>query len=232
VNSLRNPLQVVPNELYSVIEDHVAGLAPGDGQFYWNCPDCYAGGQWIDSAGAATDDLIERVIEPLEAAQHLVDQYPKLSRMTSSLDASEMTVDPVFVLNDDMSDTRVSNRHVARMVYECGNGRHRDRSARRFELADGRSIDLPSNDWISGHDTTDFKYIAQHGLADQNAEVIEQTGSNGQPEVLADFSDDLAQLAIAANRELGCGCDSTTAAGGSAGLFGVLLALVGRRRQR
>jgi uncharacterized protein (TIGR03382 family) len=85
---------------------------------------------------------------------------------------------------------------------------------------------------MSEHGMTDLDYITKHDLADYNALVIEQTGEHGQPVVLADFTSDLADLALAANRALGCGgCDSTST-GGAAGVAGALIALAARRRRR
>ena len=126
---------------------------------------------------AATDDFIEFIWEPLVTAEALFEDYATISRMTSSLDAAEMTVDPVFAFNPDMEQD-VSNAHTADLVFEC-NGDSRWDATQRLELSDGRSILLPSDAWFSENGTTPFEFIEELGL--EKAQIIEQTGERGQP---------------------------------------------------
>ena len=219
----------VNNTLLDVIETHIdlpAGVDPAD---FYNCPDCYDGwkNQPFDGV-AATADLWEFVVEPLQTAEALF-EHPTLSRMTSSLDAVEMTVDPVFVQNPDMGD--VSQTHQATLVYEC-NGRKRDKARRRLELTDGRAISLPSENWFAKNDTTEFAFIKE--LGGINAQIIEKTGASGQPEIIDDYTGYLAQQTDEFNQSvrsmLGCGCAST--GGPSGGFFGLVLAALCLRRRR
>jgi uncharacterized protein (TIGR03382 family) len=228
IERLRPMLIVTPPELFPVLED-VLGLPAGNGQSFWSCPDCFGSG--TVSAGSfdvqlATDLVIERVIDPLRADQSLLDRFPKLSRLTSSLDAVEMTVDPVFVVNHDVAGERVSNAHTADFVYECHNGKRRDKATRRLDLVDGREIEIPSERWCEDHGTDPFAYIRE--LGDQKAQIIEQYSASGDPEVVADFTDDFFAAVDLHNRQLGC---STTGAAGSGGLALLGLLAVGRRRR-
>lgn len=228
ISLLQGQLSVTSTELFEVLEDQL-GLPDGAGQNYWFCPGCSDPATQFD-ADAATADLNERVIEPLQRAQDLLDGYPLLTRMTSSLDAAEMTVDPMFAVNHDMAQATVDNAHVAKLVYECGNGKRRNKAIRRLELADGRSIDIPSERWLEKHEMSEFEYISE--LGEIKAQTIEQMNASGQPEVVADFTDDLFDQTQLFNRAVGCGCDATGAgAGASLGLGGAAL-LIARRRRR
>ncbi len=215
--------------LLDVMEAHVdmpPGVDPTD--FYY-CPDCY--NNWNPDefdAEAATADLEEFVIEPLRVAEALF-EHKFVSRMTSSLDAVEMTVDPVFVQNPDMG--AVTQTHQADLVYEC-HGRKREKANRRLELADGRAIDLPSENWFEDNDMTEFQFLRE--LGDINAQIIEKTGASGQPVIINDYTGKLANQTDEFNKTvgklLGCGCSST--GGPAGGILGLGLVGLFLRRQR
>ncbi|MEQ1508642.1 MAG: DUF2330 domain-containing protein, partial [Myxococcota bacterium] len=114
VTVLRNELVTAPPEVFLVIADQLHVDAATAAQI-WQCPGCtstYSVPDGFDPV-LATDDLEARVLAPLRAAQRLLDDHPRLTRMTSSLDAVEMTVDPVFVMNHDLDDQPVDNLHTA-----------------------------------------------------------------------------------------------------------------------
>jgi hypothetical protein len=218
-------------ELFEVLEDQVATVGEGNGQTAWLCPDCIDRDASFD-AGLATTDLMARVVEPMAHAQELVDGHPNLARLTSSLDAVEMTVDPVFAVNDDMADTEVALAHAANLVYECGGGKVRSKAPRRLELADGRIIDLPSERWMEENGRTDFEFIS--GLGETTAIRIEQMNETGDPVVLFDDMANQQNLADEHNAWvrslLGCGCNGG-AAGAGVGLWMSALALLVARRR-
>ncbi len=193
-----------PPELFEVLED-AFGL-DGMGTALWSGYS-YTTGELADfDAGSATADLYARVVEPLQNAQDLLDRHPRLSRMTSSLDAAEMTVDPVFVVNPDLRDPAVSQNHRAVVEYDCRGFRiRRENADRTLILADGRRIDLPAESDMGGQ--SEYEYLEEHHQI--NAQVIEQMGESGQPTLIADFTADLFALAAGG---AGCGC----ASGGSA----------------
>jgi len=228
----------VNDEIAAAIADAVGlplGVDPID---FVNCPTCFDG--WQSGAafdpGPATDEFMTDIVEPLIFAERLFDR-PRLTRLTSSLSANEMTVDPVFTLNADMDDQAdfVSNVHNADLVYECGNGTRFERAERRLELTDGRVIRLPSEEWFTDNETTEFELIEELGAT--KAQVIERTGDEGEPEVLFDFTAELFDLVDNHNanvRTLLSGCGGCQAQGGapSAALLALALGLVGLRRRR
>ncbi|MEZ4235576.1 MAG: DUF2330 domain-containing protein [Myxococcota bacterium] len=163
-------------EVLAVIEDAL-DLPPGQGANAWACPDCVEPAGF--AAGLATDMALERVFAPLEAAQALIDGYPRLARMSSSLDAVEMTVDPVFVVNHDLDDALVGNQWTATLVYECDGGARRERADRHLLLArSGLSVRLPSEDALAEMGMSEFEYLAS--LRDYSAVTIEQLGAEGR----------------------------------------------------
>ena len=93
----------------------------GDRAFYsWNLEECIGliGGGWTFAPSDFVDDLLERVVKPLEAAQALFDKHPYLTRTFTTMSADEMIRDPVFSFNPDLPD--VSNEHTAKAKYLCG----------------------------------------------------------------------------------------------------------------
>jgi len=175
----------------------------------------------------------ERIVRPLEDIEEMF-RSAYLTRLTSSLDADEMTVDPIFETNPDMSVPAfdVAQVRSADLVFECRRGKTMDKVDRRLELADGRVIALPSQAWFTDQRITEIEYLSDLGAT--KAQVIEQTGTSGVPEVLFDATQELAALVDAHNgRLLGCRCSSTGGTlPGSLALFGLLGLGARRRRQR
>jgi MYXO-CTERM domain-containing protein len=222
-------LTQIPPELAEVVEVHVPGV---DAPTFIACPSCGTPPSGPFDPVAATDDLELMVIEPLTAAQALADRFDYVTRMTSSLDAVEMTVDPTFVLNDDLASEEIPVAHAATLVTDCTPKRTRETDALRYlELADGRQLWMPSTQWMEDNGTTPFEYLEEHGAL--AAQVIEQLGETGSGEVLTDHTPDLFALADLRKAELlrGCGCTTSGAPGSAAGVLG-LLGLVGLRRRR
>lgn len=77
----------------------------------------------------------ESVVQPLRLVQELIDQQPYVTRMYSTLSASEMTVDPVFTFNPELPP--VSNVHLADWVIECGPAVFESEAPWRIELPSG-----------------------------------------------------------------------------------------------
>jgi len=186
--------------------------------------------------------LQERIVEPHVRIGDLFDTYPHLTRLTSSLDAAEMTVDPTFVLNREM-DQDLATQHTATVRMLCGDGGDWDEAPREFVLPDGRQIGLPSIDELQALGLTEFEYMEP--LQKQAALVIEQTSGTEPPVVLADYTDQETTNAetftststgdpASGPPEVkvegdGCGCRSGT---GSAVLSWVALLPVLLRRRR
>jgi MYXO-CTERM domain-containing protein len=179
----------------------------------------------VDLASLAAD-LELYVFEPLRRAEALFDR-PWVTRLSSSLDAAEMTIDPTFVLNPDV-EQEVSNLHEATLYTEC-NGKRFDRAPRRLELADGRSYRLLTTRELQDQGTSDSLYWGERE-SDVEAIAIEQTGRSGPAELIADLSGDAFDQADAIAG--GCGCTPGQAPFGPMGglLFTGLGALLLRRR--
>ena len=205
---------------------------------WWSCLECYPAEledlQW--DANAATTALSLGWVEPLERAEALIASYPHISRLTSSLDALEMTVDPVFVVNEDMAQS-VSPTHTATLVYDCASRRTTFGEApRQLIFPDGTAVDLPSEQWFADNGTTEYAYLQD--LAAINAAVIEKTGASGDAQPVSDQRGALAEIVARLNASFadefgkgGCGCDG--GAGAPVMPLGVLAAtLLLRRRKR
>jgi len=200
-------------------------------QSFYNCLSCYS--QYVDpipfDAPTFAAAIDERVVQPLHDAQALFDRLPHLTRLTSSVSPEEMTVDPTFVFNADM-DQDVGKDHVARLDVLCGYGGDRWSSPQELVLPDGRSYDLPSQEWFSTNGVDPYTYLED--LYRNYAIVIEQTADHGQPEVLVDHTQEEIDAARAFDAILkdgrGCGCDESSGTGLAwVGALGLLL----RRRR-
>lgn len=237
----------------NIIREHIPmpadAVADGvDEASFYNCLSCYPqylGGMDFD-ADAMVDDLDERIVQPLIAANDLFDQYSQVTRMTSSMSAEEMTVDPMFVTNADMTEP-VSNQHNAKMVIDCGDGGKYSEATRWIELQDGSTVNVPPDSWYTANGVGYDTWPAGEGQP--AASAIEDTSGAGQPVPVADNSgaidralgeyngwvdnlngngdEDVNPVLTAA-----CGgCDGTGGAPGVAGALLGLVALVARRRR-
>jgi len=205
-----------------------------DERDFYNCIECYAEyfpfGFAFDAEGMAAD-VAELVVEPLIKVQGLYTDYRYMSRMTSSLDAVEMDVDPTFTANANMDD--VSNFHNAELVYKCGGGKRRERATRELILAAGLMIVVPSEAWFENNDITTEEFFEELGAI--NAAIVERTSSSGQPEVITDNSAAIDALIDEHNlqmRQLLEGCAGCNPAGGAPGGLAVLLGLLAVVRRR
>jgi len=174
---------------------------------FLRCPDCYA--DYVAGpfdANAATDALQSEILDVLAAAQQLVDGSPHITRLFTTMDPSEMTVDPLFVFNPDV-EQNLGTDHIATSAYHCDVfGRDPSGADRLLALSDGRQIALPSEDWMREHDITELEYMDD--LASPAAIVIENLSESGPGEIVADYRDQAADEA-AQFGELdagGCAC--------------------------
>ncbi|MBX2803393.1 MAG: DUF2330 domain-containing protein [Myxococcales bacterium] len=203
-----------------------------DPQSFYNCLECYRKQVEqipFDSAAFAAA-LDEFVVTPLRQAQEMVDAHSRLTRLTSSVSPVEMTVDPTFVFNSDMTQT-VEQQRSATLQLLCGWGEPWQEAPRKLVLADGRVYELPSQQWFWENNLTEYEYLQD--LMDVYALIIEDTSDEGEPLVIFDGTED----AIAAaddfndpNQVAGCGCQSTAPTGMAASML-LALGLVVRRRR-
>jgi len=218
------------NDLISRAADEAGGHAFAT-DFSGN-PDAFRG--LVESQAQFSDpDASDAAIDD---AERLFSAFGHLTRMTSSLDAAEMTVDPVFVQNADLSPQRVSVSRSADLVYECTGGKRRSKAIRRLELESGLSLLLPSEQWMAEFGYSEYEFLED--FHDINALQIEETEATLAAAVMVDHLPELKTRADAHNewvRSLmnGCGGCSASSPAPVGGLLLGLGALVGlRRRQR
>ncbi|MEN0061456.1 MAG: DUF2330 domain-containing protein [Myxococcota bacterium] len=200
---------------------------------FYNCLRCYEEyivGMPFD-APAFAQAIEERIVQPLAEAQAMFDDTKHLTRLTSSVSPVEMTVDPTFVFNRDMTQN-VSREREAELEYYCEDGLETSELQRRLVLADGRAYRLPPQSWFWENNTTEYEYLS--GLMDDFALIVEETSAEGQPNPIYNGSKRAFDAANAHNagfddllNAAACGgCSSTgplSASFGVAGLAGLVL---------
>lgn len=216
----------VPEE---VLADGVTAV-----QFY-QCIDCWLSGPELDAlvldGEALADALRDDWVAPMRHAQELFDGVDVVTRLTSSISADEMEVDPLFVLNAELDD--VPQDRNATLVTDCtvGNPTWED-APRRLDVEGGPSVYLPAEAQF-GFTPDDLRAWIGDDAA-QAVNQVQTTGRSGAPIVVTDNTPDI-QAAVDASNEAflaayGCGCATGGPGGGLlAGLLG-LGAVVGRRR--
>jgi MYXO-CTERM domain-containing protein len=208
----------------------------GAAEFY-ACLDCFVDqidlAAWNNGAGFAAD-LQERVIDPARHARDLVQAWPYLSRLYTTISPNEMTDDPLFQINPDLGD--VPNLRIATRMNLC------DTATVLVTLPDGREVYAENSaTWPAFPEAMPWE------------EEVEQIALVGQPQPLVDNTQTIDRLLAewnAAHKPLeastgtgtgtdtatgtageidgaGCGCRSTQSPAALA-----LLALLLRRRRR
>ncbi len=219
------------------------GVAETD---WWNCLECYSdySGTLAFDAVAATAALDARIVQPMRDAEDLFAKYGHLSRLTSSLDAVEMTVDPVFTFNADMPQ-ELSNAHVATVTYWCPTEMDASEARRTVAFPGGYVVELPSQASLAAQGITEYEYM--QSLTAINALVVESTGDAGEAAPVYDGRADLQGLVDTLNARTpgdpadftgddepgakgGCGCDSTGSPIAGGLILGLAALLVRRRR--
>ena len=205
------------------------GLEPTD---VYNCPECYADdlmGVPVDTLAAATD-IDELIVIPRRTLDERFEAGGKLTRMTSSLSPSDMTMDPIFTINADLPT--VDNLRLATQTYECGKKKFKMSEApRRLTIDDFPDLRLPSESWMSDNKTNEHDYILS--LHEPSNALVAASYATGPNEVLVDNRELISANIDAFNKEhaadrRSCGCD--TAAPTSMAWLALPLLLGLRRR--
>ena len=182
----------------------------GDAQSYYNAVFVGLENPTVDANGLA-DALTEAIIEPRDAAARLVEAHAVTTRMSTTMSAEDMTLDPIFDLEEDAP--RVSNIHTALNVTSCGDERdYANHAPRYLELASGRRETLFGGEVLSARE-----YCENRGGTLVEAEPPDSTGLGW----------------TGMSRGEGCSVDQSS--GGLSGLAAVSvigLALLWRRRRR
>lgn len=117
------PMGVTPAEFYSALADYAGQI------------DVMA---WGDGGGFAKD-MLTRVVLPAEHAKTLLDTWPYLSRLYTTISPAEMTEDPFFMFNPQLPD--VANLQIASQYVRCD-------GYSTVTLPDGREVNLsPNSSW-------------------------------------------------------------------------------------
>ncbi len=200
---------------------------------FYACMDCYVSRdafQPVDGTAFA-EALDAGWVEAMRNAQDLFDRHPVLTRLTSSISAEEMTIDPIFALNEDMP--MVDRNHSAEFVTLCNPSVERFEAPRMLRLADGREMLFPAE---YANDPTNFDFDGFIGdIGNHAAQTISQTGRDGDAQVMTSNLDAINGALEAHNTAMRAelGCASGCSQGGAAfGWMGLGLGLVGLRRRR
>ncbi len=137
-----------------------------DGEFY-SCLTCYAGlidmGAWDSDAFIAAYE--ERIVAPLDHGAELLETWPYVTRLYTTISPHEMTSDPMFAENPELPD--VASRHGAQRNLEC--------CGTSMRLPGGRLVWLDGAAWPLWE--RDMPWAEQ---------VIEHSPGGGAPVVLLD----------------------------------------------
>ncbi len=160
-----------------VIDDGVDPAA------FYNCISCYTDPSAIDFDPAALIEALEDEIKaPIEHAEQLLVQHAWLTRLTSSMSPAEMTTDPMFTLNGDM--TEVDPRREAALVYDCGEQPDPRQAPRHIRLSDGTVIVVPPESRMYEDYSSTAAFTDE--LEMMAALTIEDADSSGEPTTLKD----------------------------------------------
>ena len=205
-------------------------------QQFYNSLDYYS--EYVDDIpfdstkfAAAID---ERIVQPLANVQAMFDGHPHMTRMTSSVSPVEMTVDPTFVFNRQVTQS-VELLRTATIEYYCDPGMEYLEAPRRLVLEDGRAYELPSTQWFFENNLTEYEYLLP--LLAPYALVIEDMGATGQPVVVFDGlpaeeieADEFNESSNVIVTPTGCGCQHGSSGGLAISVL-VALGLAFRRRR-
>ncbi len=137
-----------------------------EGEFY-SCLACYAG--LIDLEAWDLDAFIvayeERIVAPLDHANELLQTWPYITRLYTTISPHEMIADPMFEEHPELED--VASRHGAQRNLEC--------CGTSMRLPGGRVVWLEGSAWPSWE--RDMPWAEQ---------VIEYASGGGAPIVLVD----------------------------------------------
>lgn len=122
--------------LLELLERYLAPPSGEDAPTYYNC----LAFRDVTSCGAPASFDPDRLAAAIEAqitaprrrAQALVHRHGHLTRLFTTMDAAEMTIDPVFV--EDAGAPEVTNVHRARLVTECSDDYYQEGAPTHWEV--------------------------------------------------------------------------------------------------
>jgi hypothetical protein len=194
---------------------------------------------WLPAEFAA--DLDERIIAPAKHAVDLLNTWPYLTRMYTTISPDEMMEDPIFRQNPNLDEVPAL-RQATRLVRCDGHA--------TWTLPDGRVVFVPNNGaWPDFEVELPFEEEVQSTSIKgapmtivNNTAAIQKALDNwnrkmdpieGQAPADSEADSDVDPSA-GSDSDQGCGCDVQQGAGGalaSLGVFGLLGLRAGRRRR-
>jgi hypothetical protein len=166
--------------------------------------------------GALAGELFTEVVEPLERARELFDDFGYLTRMFTTLSPDEMTLDPSFNFSTALAD--VDNVQQATFTQFCDGDRLLDQGW--LELPDGRRFATSAPGWQTRIGAVDAPFSAR----------IEALRMDRAPDLLVDNSDRLSPSDLVGPGSADGGCQAVTPTFW-VGLLGFsLLCVLARRR--
>lgn len=205
-------------QLLGILLRHIPPPDGTDAPSFYNClvdRGCSAHDGYLATLAfdpsALVDDLNTAIVTPREEALAMLARHPKLTRLFTTMDAEDMTEDPVFTLEESMPD--VSNVHRATLVTECGPDYFEWSAPQRIELPSGVAQRVRAGRAYTG---TDAEYCEERGPAGWGG-----SGGTAEPD----------------GRRAGGGgsCSASSlpsGVGGGVALASALLLVVLRRRRR
>jgi MYXO-CTERM domain-containing protein len=176
------------------------------------CPSCYSG-QVQFSPSAFIAEMESSVIEPVRLVQEVIDAHPYVTRLYSTMSAAEMTVDPAFTFNPDL--TSVSNIHAAERIIECNPNVFQFEAPWRIELPQGGVVRGAANQAGTWPDFTDQP---------ANYRILRQA-ETGDGRVVEDNAATIEEMLDAYNETIPdppTGSGGSTSTGGSTSVGGVI----------
>jgi hypothetical protein len=175
-------------------------------------------GRLAFKAGDFALELQQTIVEPLQGAQKILDTYPYLTRLFTTMSAEEMDVDPEFQFNPDVGD--VSNVHRAKATMVSGCEVPFNQQKVKIELADGR--------WF-------YQTFSTGPITDgPSAARVESIESSGAPVVLMDNTAAINKVIEGVGGHIpGAGCGGCSSVDGfSAALLALGAVSTGLLRRR
>jgi len=253
---LASNAQVLPLlDMYIPMPDELKAMGLSDAQFYGNIASYWSQYKFpAFDLKALTAAIKSTVIEPLQAAQEMLDGHPYMTRMNTVISPMEMKKDALFFESSGLGDVPLV--HTATFRTMCGDKKFMACNAPvRLELADGRMA------WVRNGSTAatcQYQFYDFTGLQKlPAAEKVWQRDVSGEGTVIVDNTAQI-EAGLAANNSAfpaaqnmfpmptrggggvtttagggGCACGVGGAtAGGVAGLGAAAAALVLARRRR
>lgn len=127
-------------QILALLGRHMPPPGAEDATSYYNCltQTWCSGPEGTLDAPALVAAIEETIVTPRRTAQALLGRFPTLTRLSTTMDAAEMTVDPTFRFDEGLDP--VSNVHTATMHVDCGPAYFEWSAPRRLALPSGREV--------------------------------------------------------------------------------------------